>query len=161
MEYQDGGGGRGWDKITWVGGVCTLFWSSFQTRAHWFYIVTRVVPPFTRLWWWLPLETSVTTTYNSPSQDYTHPDNQTTPLQVVTLLLFALSFRFCSTLVNWICLSLSLNGKYFVFKINVNARDVLIMLLILGLLFRKVLNCWAPKGLHLISPCNVSQESHI
>ena len=107
------------------------------------------------------VETSVTTTYNSPSQDYTHPDDQTTPLQVVTLLLFALSFRFCSTLVNWICLSLSLNGKYFVFKINVNARDELIMLLILGLLFRKVLNCWPPKGLHLISPCNVSQESHI
>ena len=87
------------------------------------------------------VETSVTTTYNSPSQDYTHLDDQTTPLQVVTLLLFALSFRFCSTLVNWICLSLSLNGKYFVFKINVNARDVPIMLLILGLLFRKVLDC--------------------
>ena len=86
-------------------------------------------------------ETSVTTTYNSPSQDYTHPDDQTTPSQVVTLLLFALSFRFCSTLVNWICLSQSLNGKYFVFKINVNARDVLVMLLILGLLFRKVLHC--------------------
>ena len=27
-------------------------------------------------------ETSVTTTDNSPSQDYTHPDNQTTPLHV-------------------------------------------------------------------------------
>ena len=27
-------------------------------------------------------ETLVTTTDNSPSQDYTHPDNQTTPLHV-------------------------------------------------------------------------------
>ena len=33
------------------------------------------------------VETSVTTAYNSPSQDYTHPDNQTTPLQVVTLII--------------------------------------------------------------------------
>ena len=32
------------------------------------------------------VETSVTTTDNSPSQDYTHPDDQTTLLQANLLL---------------------------------------------------------------------------
>ena len=34
------------------------------------------------------VETSVTTTDNSPSQDYTHPDDQTTLLQKKTLYIF-------------------------------------------------------------------------
>ena len=34
------------------------------------------------------VETSVTTTDNSPSQDYTHPDDQTTLLEVFYSYLF-------------------------------------------------------------------------
>ena len=142
MEYQDGGGGDETNNLSGRSlhsfveqfsnkGTLVLHCNEGSSTFHSTLMMTSAQV----------VETSVTTTYYSPSQDYTHPDNQTTPSQVVTLLLFALSFRFCSTLVNWICLSLSLNGKYFVFKINVNVRDVLIILLILGLLFRKVLDC--------------------
>ena len=45
------------------------------------------------------VETSLTTTENNPSQDYTHPDNQTTLLQVTpgfkpfTVVLLFLSIK--------------------------------------------------------------------
>ena len=57
---------------------------------------------FIWLWWWLPhaqvVETSVTTTDNSPSQDYTHPDDHTTlwPLpNEINIIPVQLSVRLC------------------------------------------------------------------
>ena len=35
------------------------------------------------------VETSVTTTDNSPSQDYTHLDDQTTPLNILIIMIFS------------------------------------------------------------------------
>ena len=38
------------------------------------------------------VETSVTTTDNSPSQDYTHPDDQTTLLEVFIVIYSLIKF---------------------------------------------------------------------